>query len=88
MKKRKPMGKEEKRWKKRRLFGTEPYRACEYCNRLLTFKQATIDHRQPVSRGGSHKLANLAIACKDCNQQKGSRSDREWRRRFVWRRGA
>lgn len=32
---------------------------------------ATIDHKYPLSKGGSTKLENLVLACYDCNQKKG-----------------
>lgn len=31
------------------------------------------DHVKPVSKGGSHCLANLRPACKPCNQRKGAK---------------
>lgn len=35
------------------------------------WKMATIDHIIPLSKGGKHKMANLAVACKQCNSEKG-----------------
>lgn len=32
---------------------------------------ATVDHCQPLCRGGSSKLENLVLSCYDCNIRKG-----------------
>ncbi len=44
-------------------------RQCAYCDAEHT--PLTIDHIHPKSRGGSDRVSNLAIACHDCNQEKG-----------------
>lgn len=36
-------------------------------------KQPTLDHRQPVSKGGPHTYANVQCACRECNTRKGNR---------------
>ena len=36
------------------------------------------DHMTPLSRGGSHTLANLAPTCGPCNLSKGSSSYEDW----------
>lgn len=44
-------------------------RRCFYCDVELTDgRQPTVEHLLSKSRGGSDDLANLAIACKPCNQ--------------------
>ena len=49
---------------------------CVYCGiRDTSFE---IDHILPRSRGGSNRIANLALACHDCNQQKGAQTAAEW----------
>jgi 5-methylcytosine-specific restriction endonuclease McrA len=37
-----------------------------------------VEHRTPLSRGGSNDPANLAPACPTCNQRKGSLTDVEY----------
>lgn len=37
------------------------------------FKWATLDHKVPRSKGGSHELSNLVLACNSCNATKGNR---------------
>jgi hypothetical protein len=46
--------------------------SCQYCGRRFTgFKQMTVDHVIPISRGGGHTVGNIAIVCYDCNHDKG-----------------
>jgi 5-methylcytosine-specific restriction endonuclease McrA len=48
---------------------------CTYCPRTVDRSDgprgATIDHVVPRSRGGGDDLANLALACRRCNAEKG-----------------
>lgn len=46
-------------------------RRCVYCATSLTPEEATLDHVQPVSRGGPNVPGNIVIACMRCNQLKG-----------------
>jgi HNH endonuclease len=43
---------------------------CEYCHypELLSSAPLSIDHLQPQSLGGSDDPANLALACRRCNE--------------------
>lgn len=43
---------------------------CLYCYQPLTENTVTVDHRKPLSKGGSNWIANLAPACKSCNSGK------------------
>lgn len=43
---------------------------CFYCAATLNKKTVTMDHRKPISKGGSNWLANLVPACKSCNSRK------------------
>ena len=51
-------------------------RTCIYCgakdNRL------EIEHLLPKSQGGSNRISNLGIACRNCHQKKGNRDLREF----------
>lgn len=38
----------------------------------------TVDHRAPVSRGGTNDPRNLLTLCFDCNRRKGGRTVRAW----------
>lgn len=54
---------------------------CAYCRVSLTSYH--IDHIIPVSRGGTHALANLCCACPPCNSQKNALTGDEYRARMV-----
>lgn len=62
----------------RRLYGDN----CHYCGRAMYFgpklkgvwepTRATFDHQVPVSHGGDHVLANVTLACHECNLMKSA----------------
>ena len=45
---------------------------CAYCQQPLLVTSFSIDHCQPLSRGGVYTQGNLVICCNHCNQVKGS----------------
>ncbi len=47
---------------------------CRYCGADAT----SIDHRIPLSRGGSHWPSNLVPACGDCNCRKRTKTESEF----------
>lgn len=49
---------------------------CVFCERDDC--KLTVEHLQPVSRGGTHAPANLAPACKPCNSRKKDRTVEEF----------
>jgi hypothetical protein len=55
-----------------KVFERDEYK-CRYCNKQLTRFNATLDHVQPVSKGGDNSYDNLATACLHCNSQRSSR---------------
>lgn len=52
---------------------------CFYCGVDLSDSVKTVDHKVPVSRGGTNALTNLVISCLACNSQKGSKTCREYK---------
>jgi len=46
---------------------------CAYCGKAYDWRYAlTIDHIQPVSRGGALRdIRNMVLACRACNESKG-----------------
>ena len=58
---------------------------CGYCGVAMTKRahrgnSVTRDHRVPKVAGGSNLRSNLLGACRRCNEIKGDRSEREFRR--------
>lgn len=60
---------------------------CFYCGHTLLLDVchrdeqwfATIDHKNPRSRGGSNNISNLCLACRYCNNAKGDLTLEQWR---------
>jgi 5-methylcytosine-specific restriction endonuclease McrA len=59
-------------------------RRCVYCGTILGLAHATLDHVQPLSRGGIHAPGNLVAACHRCNQLKGALLPAEFFARHPW----
>jgi hypothetical protein len=51
-------------------------RRCVYCGEDNTLLQ--VEHIRPKSRGGSDRVSNLAVSCRECNQRKGNRTAAEF----------
>lgn len=45
---------------------------CWVCQRELEFKDATLDHYIPSSKGGGNEIDNLRTACHECNNARGN----------------
>ena len=55
---------------------------CTYCGVSLqgvNIYNAHVDHKIPKKRGGTDKIENLCIACKECNRMKHAMTDTEFR---------
>lgn len=57
---------------KLKIFERDGYK-CHYCTKQLTRFSATIDHIQPVSKGGDNSFDNLVTACLHCNSERGNK---------------
>ena len=53
---------------------------CIYCLKPIQFGQDTLEHKQPLSRNGTNKYKNLAIACYSCNSRKNNKTEKEYRK--------
>lgn len=51
---------------------------CAYCQGKSHDPILEVEHTIPQSRGGTNRVANLAIACETCNRKKGSRTAEEF----------
>ena len=45
---------------------------CMYCGKKITDVQLTIDHFQPLEKGGVNNVSNYLSACRSCNKRKGN----------------
>lgn len=50
---------------------------CGYCGKREDLNMLTVDHIQPVSRGGKSTWENLISCCRLCNSRKGNRTPEE-----------
>ena len=75
---RRRFSREERRDIRRRQNGL-----CMYCGVALNRNNLSIDHIQPLDRGGPDTAANLQATCKYCNSRKGNQTDAEFRRRYL-----
>lgn len=48
----------------------DPKVRCYLCGRLIPKGERHVDHVDPLSKGGSHRPSNLAVACATCNLKK------------------
>lgn len=55
---------------RRRLYNKSPL--CFWCGAPLTLETCTLEHKIPLSMGGSNRQDNLALACKPCNHGRGN----------------
>ena len=50
---------------------------CQYSGKKLNYKESSIDHVKPRSRGGDNSWTNVVLADKKLNTEKGNRLNRE-----------
>lgn len=58
---------------------------CWWCGEKLSDEKGKvhIDHRIPLSRGGSNAPSNLVLSCQECNLSKGAKLPHEWGGRLL-----
>jgi hypothetical protein len=70
----------------RRALKTAAYRDCDhhcvYCGWVMPFAEATLDHVQPIARGGRSQPGNLVVACGPCNRLKADLNPQDFFARF------
>lgn len=68
----------ERRKKKYRAMRNDMWNrpACRFCGicklPIANVEEATVDHKIPLSRGGSNRMDNLQLAHEQCNLDKGN----------------
>ena len=50
---------------------------CQYCGKILSSADLTLDHVVPRSRAGETTWENLVACCHHCNNRKGNRTPEE-----------
>ena len=56
---------------------------CQYCSGEFKYKQLSLDHVMPKSRGGERGWMNLVTCCLKCNQKKGNKTPSEASMRLI-----
>mgnify|MGYP001566747588 CR=1 FL=1 len=53
---------------------------CYLCFNPILFGEDHLEHKIPISRGGTNEYNNLAISCKKCNRKKYTKTEEEFRK--------
>ena len=51
---------------------------CYYCEKIIPDNEVEVDHKIPVSRGGTSQVKNLVLSCRHCNRSKYNLTDYEY----------
>ena len=57
---------------------------CFYCHAPVPWDKKHVEHKIPLSRGGSNFADNLAISCASCNLSKGKKTHKEFSVGEAW----
>jgi 5-methylcytosine-specific restriction endonuclease McrA len=68
--------------KKTMLFKDMATVNCCFCDKSLSFKDATIEHIIPRSKGGTNSLSNLSLSCAPCNHRRHDIDFDLWKKSF------
>jgi len=60
----------------RRLFAKA--KTCPYCWQPMKSQDKSLDHMEPLSRGGWHSVRNVLVCCIRCNSRKHDTPWEEW----------
>ncbi len=53
---------------------------CYLCLNPILFGRDELEHKTPLSRGGTNEYSNLAITCKKCNNKKFNKTVEEYKK--------
>ena len=62
----------------RKLYSMQVQFTCPYCLKLFPLSKATKEHEPPRSRQKELGQSNVILACKKCNNEKGSLTASEY----------
>lgn len=65
-----------------RLLLKTQHNRCWWCGGIID-DEYHVDHRIPISRGGTNHASNLCIACPHCNWSKNNKMPWEWNGRLL-----
>ena len=63
----------KQKFSKKNIFLRDRF-SCQYCTRMLSMRDGTIDHVLPRSKGGKTNYLNCVAACKPCNSRKDNKT--------------
>lgn len=52
--------------------------SCFYCNIVIPTGASHLEHKRPLSRGGTNSRTNLVLSCASCNLRKGKKTHEEF----------
>lgn len=64
-------------WRELRDWKAAHPKVCHWCGKSCA-RSFTVDHIEPLSRGGKHEARNLCIACRPCNSRKQAKDPIEF----------
>lgn len=51
---------------------------CYYCEQAIPIGESHLEHKRPISRGGTNSRRNLVLSCARCNLRKGKKTHEEF----------
>ncbi len=51
---------------------------CFYCEQVIPVGESHLEHKKPISRGGTNSRRNLVLSCAPCNLRKGKKTHEEF----------
>jgi hypothetical protein len=53
---------------------------CYLCIKPIKFGNDELEHKIPITRGGTNEYKNLGVACEKCNDKKHTKTETEYRK--------
>lgn len=55
---------------------------CAICGKHVKYNKMTVDHKNPLSNGGTNEMNNLQLACMECNFMKNKLTTKEFHKKI------